>query len=310
MSVGAADFDNDGHPDIFVANDAMENFLFRNQGDGSFEDVALMKGVALGAFGEATSSMAPIFEDLDNDSDLDLLVPDMGYSCLYRNDGELFEEISAISGIAVACGQYTSWAPITMDYDNDGLQDVFITNGDAHHLYTEEDLLLRNKGKLQFEDVSLASGDYFTKAEYVGRGAAFGDYDNDGDVDILVANVNASPVLLRNDGGNESHWLSVRTVGRSSNRDGIGARLILKAGPLSQIREIKTASGYLSSNDPRAHFGLGSLDTVDLLEIRWPSGVIQKMENVPAGQFLVVEETEAETDPQPPAPEARQAETE
>ena len=243
MSVGAADFDNNGYPDVFVANDAMENFLYRNQGDGTFEEVALLRGVAFGEFGEATSSMAPVFEDLDNDADLDLLVPDMGYSCLYRNDGDLFAEVSAVSGIAVACGQYTSWAPVTMDYDNDGLQDLFITNGDAHHLYTEEDLLLRNKGNLTFEDVSLSSGDYFTKAEYVGRGAAFGDYDNDGDVDILVANVNGSadpaaqrrrepqPLAHVSEPWEQRAIATVSALGFS-----------VTAGALQQMREIKTAS--------------------------------------------------------------------
>ncbi|MCP4655750.1 MAG: VCBS repeat-containing protein, partial [bacterium] len=224
MSVGVVDIDGDRHADIFVANDAMENYLFRSQGDGTFKEEALVLGVGFGEFGEATSSMAPIFEDFDGDGDFDLFVPDMGYSCLYRNEGKHFVEMSAISGIAAACGQYTSWAPVTLDYDNDGLLDLYVTNGDAHHLYTEEDLLFRNRGKLRFEDVSLDSGDYFTKSEYVGRGAAGGDWDNDGDVDVLVANVNGPLVLLRNDGGNRNHWLTVRTIGTKSNRDGIGTR--------------------------------------------------------------------------------------
>ncbi len=289
MSVGIADVDGDHDPDIFIANDAMENYLFINGGAGTFKDVALVRGVAYGEFGEATSSMAPIFEDFDNDGDFDLFVPDMGYSCLYRNDGEMFMTMSAASGIAAACGQYTSWAPVTLDYDNDGLLDLFVTNGDAHHLYKEEDLLFKNQGKMRFLDVSLDSGDYFTKSEYVGRGAASGDYDNDGDVDIFVANVNGPGILLRNDGGNRNHWLAVRTVGTKSNRDGVGARVMVSAGGVRQVREVKLASGFLSSSDPRVHFGLGKNKSVEL-QIRWPSGIVQKLGKVTVDQILTVTE--------------------
>ncbi len=289
MSVTAADYDNDGDMDIFVANDAMENYLYRNDG-GVFTNVALELGVALSEFGEATSSMGPTFEDIDNDGDLDLFIPDMGYCCLYRNDGNEFEDVTAAAGISEVCGQYTSWAGAVFDYDNDGYRDIFISNGDAHHLYTEEDLLFRNNGDGTFEDVSLKSGSYFTKAEYIGRGAAFGDYDNDGDVDIFVINMNGPAILLRNDGGNRNHWLTIRTVGTKSNRDGIGARIQIVAGDLKQIAEVKTGAGYLSANDSRVHFGLGKHIKVDLLKIRWPSGTIQTLKNVKADQILTVTE--------------------
>jgi hypothetical protein len=293
MSVGAGDFDNDGDPDIFVANDAMANFLYQNSGKGTFSEIALMRGVAFGEFGEATSSMAPVFEDFDNDADLDLFVPDMGYSCLYRNDGKIFEEISASSGIAEACGQYTSWAPVAVDYDNDGLRDLFVTNGDAHHLYTEEDLLFRNRGRMKFEDVSLTSGAYFTDSEYVGRGAAGGDLDNDGDLDLVVMNVGGPAILLRNDGGNRGHWLMIRTVGTRSNRDGIGARVRVKAGALEQVREVRAASGYLSANDPRTHFGLGPHTAAEVVEVHWPSGAVQSLKKVKANQIVTITEPEA-----------------
>ncbi len=292
MSVTSADFDNDGDMDIFVANDAMENYLYRNNGDGTFANVAMEMSVGLGEFGEATSAMGPTFEDIDNDGDLDLFVPDMGYCCLYRNDGDVFVEITAAAGIAEVCGQYTSWAGAVFDYDNDGYRDIFISNGDAHHAYPEEDLLFRNNHNATFTDVSLRSGDYFSKAEYIGRGAAVGDYDNDGDLDIFVLNVNGSAILLRNEGGNRHHYLSVRTVGTKSNRDGIGARIQVTAGDLKQIAEIRAGANYLSHNDSKAHFGLGAHAQVDRLEIRWPSGIVQTLRDVKADQILTLTEPE------------------
>lgn len=290
MSVGVGDFDNDGDSDIIVSNDAMQNFLFTNQGDGKFKDEALEKGVAFGEFGESTSSMAPAFADLDNDGDLDLFVPDMGFSCLYRNDPIAFMGITAKAGIAAVSGQYTSWAPVMLDYDNNGWVDIFITNGDAHHLYPEEDLLLRNRGNLTFEDVSLKAGAYFSKGEYVGRGAAGGDLDNDGDIDLLVMNVGGPALLLRNDSKNTNHWLTLRLVGTKSNRDGVGARVRLTGGKTTQIGEVTAGSGYLSSDDPRLHFGLGERTRVDRIDIAWPSGITQVLEKVPADQILTITE--------------------
>lgn len=290
MSVTCGDYNNDGRADIFAANDGMENYLFRNNGNGTFTNVAVEMGVAFGEFGEATSAMGPDFQDFDNNGFLDLYVPDMGYSCLYRNNGSMFEEVTAASGIARVCGQFTGWGTACVDYDNDGFRDIYVNNGDAHHLYTQQSVLLRNKGNGKFDDVSLRSGDYFVKKEYVGRGAAFGDYDNDGDVDILATNLNGPAVLLRNEGGNRGHWLTVRTVGTKSNRQGIGARLRVVSGGSSQIAEVKSGSGYLSTSDTRAHFGLGRQTTVDLLEIRWPSGVVQTLKQVRADQILTVKE--------------------
>lgn len=290
MSVTSADYDNDGDMDIFVANDNMENDLYRNNGDGTFTNVALEARVALGGFGEATSSMGPTFADIDNDGDLDLFVPDATFSALYRNDGDGFEEIAATAGIAEVVGQYTSWSGAVLDYDNDGDRDIFITNGDAHRMYTEEDLLLRNNGNGTFTDVSLESGNYFSKAEYIGRGAAVGDYDNDGDLDILVVNVNGPAILLRNEGGNRNHYLLVRTVGTQSNRGGIGARVTVVAGPTKQVAGVTAGLNYLSHNDLRVHFGLGEHTQVDRLEIRWPSGTIQTLRDVKADQILTVTE--------------------
>ena len=221
MGIASCDLDNDGSMDIFVANDAMANYLYRNSGKGTFTDIALLSGTGFGENGEATSAMGPEFGDIDRDGLIDILVPDMDYSCLYRNTGKgFFVQMSAQSGIAAACGQYTSWSGNFFDYDNDGLLDIFISNGDSHHLEPEEDLLFRNMNGKQFQDVSTQTGEDF-QAKFVGRGSAVGDFDNDGDLDILVLNLNDRPRLLRNDGGNRNYWLMVRLRGKQSNRDAV-----------------------------------------------------------------------------------------
>jgi hypothetical protein len=293
MGVSACDIDDDGDEDLYVANDGMENFLYRNRGDGSFEEIALRTGTAFGQNGEATSAMGPEFGDFDGDGLIDLLVPDMGYGCLYRNtDKGYFEEKSAEMGIAAVLGQYTSWSGNFLDYDHDSVLDVFIVNGDAHHLEPEEDTLFRGEAGRRFVDVSAASGPAF-KLKGVGRGSAAADFDEDGDLDLLVLNLNGPARLYRNDGGNSGNWIMVRTVGTASNRDGIGARVRVTAGGKTQVRDIRSSSGYLSQSDPRAHFGLGLLDKVARVEVRWPSGRTSILEGVRANQVLTVTEPEA-----------------
>jgi hypothetical protein len=293
MGVSACDIDDDGDEDLYVANDGMENYLYRNTGNGSFEEIALRTGTAFGQNGEATSAMGPEFGDFDGDGLIDLLVPDMGYGCLYRNtDKGYFEEKSAEMGVAAVLGQYTSWSGNFLDYDHDGVLDVFIVNGDAHHLESEEDTLFRGEGGKSFVDVSAASGPAF-KLKGVGRGSAAADFDNDGDLDLLVLNLNGPARLYRNDGGNRSHWIMIRTVGTASNRDGIGARIRLTAGRITQVRDIRSSSGYLSQSDPRAHFGVGESQKIDHIEVRWPSGRVSTLENVKADQVLTVSEPEA-----------------
>jgi hypothetical protein len=292
MGVTACDIDDDGDEDLFVANDGMENYLYRNRGDGSFEEVAVRTGTAFGENGEATSAMGPEFGDFDGDGLIDLLVPDMVYGCLYRNTGKgFFEEKSAEMGLAAVLGQYTSWSGNFFDYDNDGVLDIFIVNGDAHHLEPEEDTLFRGEGGRSFVDVSSASGPAF-KLKAVGRGSAAGDFDNDGDLDLLVLNLNGPARLYRNDGGNRGNWIMIRTVGTASNRDGIGARVRVKAGGVTQIRDIRSSSGYLSQSDPRAHFGLATSRKVDRIEVRWPSGRISALDNVEVNQVITVTEPE------------------
>lgn len=292
MGVAACDIDADGRPDLYIANDGMENYFYRNRGDGTFKNDALRTGTAFGQNGEATSAMGPEFGDFDNDGLMDLLVPDMGYGCLYRNTGRgYFEEKSAAMGLARPLGQYTSWSGNFADFDNDGWIDIFIANGDAHHLEAEEDLLLRNERGARFTDISAKAGADF-QSKGVGRGSAVGDLDSDGDLDLLVLNINAPPRLYRNDGGNRGHWLMVKTIGTASNRDGIGARIKLLSEGRTQTREIRSASGYLSQSDPRAHFGLGSATKATKLEVRWPSGRTQVLTDVPADQVLVLTEPE------------------
>jgi hypothetical protein len=275
-----------------VANDGMENYLYRNRGDGSFDNIALRAGTAFGENGEATSAMGPEFGDFDGDGLVDLLVPDMRYGCLYRNLGDgVFEERSAEAGLAAVLGQYTSWSGNFFDYDNDGVLDIFIVNGDAHHLEPEEDTLFRGGGG-RFVDVSSASGAAL-EVKGMGRGSAVGDVDNDGDLDLLVLNLNGPARLLRNDGGNRGNWIMIRTVGTASNRDGIGARIRVTAGGVTQLRDVRSSSGYLSQSDPRAHFGLGSAKVVDRVEIRWPSGRASTIEKIEVNQILTVNEPEA-----------------
>ncbi len=291
MSATVADLNNDGFLDIYVANDAMENYYFRNTGKGKFENEGLVMGLAFGEGGQGVSSMGPAIGDVDRDGLLDLYIPDMGYGCLLMNRGDFFEDSTASSNLAVVCGQYTGWGGILFDYDCDGYLDVFVANGNAHHEYTEEDVLLRNDGKGNFVDVAKQSGDYF-KDKYVGRGATFGDYDNDGDLDLLIVNLNKSPKLLRNDGGNRNHWLTIEAKLPGGKTDAIGARVIVTTGSLKQIQDLIPVTGYLSQSDPRRHFGLGKAKKADKVVVRWPNGQITKPKDVKANQFLtIIQET-------------------
>ncbi len=291
MSAAVADLNNDGRLDVYVTNDGMENFYHRNNGKGTFSNEALLTGLAFGEGGQGVSSMGPAVGDVDRDGRLDVYVPDMGYGCLLMNRGEYFEDRTAESKLAVVCGQYTGWGGLLIDYDNDGYLDVFIANGNAHHEYTEEDVLMRNDGTGCFIDVAAQSGDYF-KQKYVGRGATYADYDNDGDLDLLVVNLNDSPRLLRNDGGNRNNWLKVAPKLPGGKSDALGARITVKTGSLTQIHDLIPVTGYLSQADPRAHFGLGKAAKADSVEIRWPNGQTVKLQDVQANRTLTVVQKE------------------
>jgi hypothetical protein len=291
MGVTACDFDLDGFIDVFVANDAMENYFYRNNGNGTFINIAHEAGVAFGLNGEGTSAMGPVFGDVNGDDLFDLFVPDMQYGCLYMNQGDgTFTDATNRSGIAQVLGQYTSWSGNLFDYDNDGWLDAFVANGDAHRMEGQEDVLLRNRGDGTFEDVSGRSGAYFHDCKYVGRGSAVGDFDNDGDLDILILNLGGPAVLLRNDGGNRAGWLTLRLVGTRSNRDSIGATVIVQCGDRRQMSFVGGASGYLSQSDSRVHFGLGTHAKADTIEVRWPSGAKLTLKDVKADQFLTLQE--------------------
>ena len=306
MGMTCGDYDNDGDVDIYVGNDLTPNFLYRNDGDGSFTDVALMAGVAYNEDGKTESSMGIDFGDYDRDGYLDLIVPNFqGESCtLYRNTRNgFFVDESVASGIGLATRAYVGWGTGFLDYDNDGKLDLFISTGhvldnvvlfDARTTYAQRNFLFRNngpgaRGKHTFTDVSSRAGEGLA-VEKASRGAAFGDYDDDGDVDILVVNCGDGPTLLRNDGGNRNHWLRVETEGVTSNRDGIGARVEVTSGDWVQIREVKSGSSLYSRNDLRVSFGLGDRSTVDRLEIRWPSGIVDRFINLSADQSLTVRE--------------------
>jgi hypothetical protein len=290
MGVTAADFDGDGYPDIYVANDKTENFLFRNKHDGTFEEMALDAGAAFGQNGESTSAMGPVFFDMENRGAADLWVSDSKYNRLLRAGGKRdFTDVTQKAGISQFTAQYTSWGTGAYDFDNDGWRDIFIFHGGLIHLVPQEHSVFRNRGGGKFEDVSASAGPFF-QAKTVGRGACFADYDTDGRVDAFLVNLGAKGQLLRNTTPAPGHWIKVRLVGTKSNRDGIGAVVEVTAAGMKQRAERVAASGYLSQDDWRLHFGLGASARAERIEVAWPSGVRQTLENVAADQVVTVRE--------------------
>lgn len=288
MGAVACDLDGDGDVDIYVTNDAMANNLWINDGQGHFTDQADEMGTAFGEGGQGVSSMGPFVADVDRNGLLDILVPDMGYSSLmFQVRRGFFTDVTAHSGVALLCGQYTGWGGLLIDYDNDGYVDLFIANGDPHHLYVEESTLARYDGKGKFIDVARQSGGFF-HAKHVGRGAALGDFDNDGDLDILMMTLDGPPHLLRNDGGNRRNWLKIDAVRRDTGMAAIGATVTILANRMRMVQPVMAVNGYLTSGDPRPHFGLGAAEQAESVEIRWPDGKQQVLENVKANQILKV----------------------
>ncbi|MDE2736733.1 MAG: CRTAC1 family protein [Gemmatimonadota bacterium] len=300
MSALFGDYDDDGWPDLIVANDSTPNLLFRNLQDGRFAEEALMAGVAYSGEGVTQGCMGAAWGDYDNDGLFDLFVTNFAdeYNALYRNEGGgFFADVSFVAGIGTAPAELVSWGTGFFDYDNDGDRDLFVANG---HTYPQADLPRVNSSYEQinslFEnrdgrlvEVSAAAGPGFALRR-VSRGTSFADYDGDGDTDLFILNLNGPPALLRNDGNHDNHYLLVRTVGTKSNRDGIGARVIISAGGQSQHAEVQSGGSYLSHNDLRLHFGLGQAERVDRLEVRWPSGAVQVLSDIAADQVLTVVE--------------------
>jgi hypothetical protein len=290
MGVTAFDYDGDGYPDIYVSNDKTENFLFHNKKNGTFEEVATDLGVAYGQNGESTSSMGPVFADIDHDGVPYLWVTDSKDNRFMKWNGkDQFQDKSADSGIAQMTGQYVSWASGIYDLDNDGQLDILVFHGGLIHMVPQEHSVLRGSGKGKFEDVSNATGPIFN-VKTVARGGCFGDYDNDGKVDAFLVNLGSAGTLLHNNSTNAGHWLTVSLNGTKSNRAGIGAALELTAGGVKQSAQRVAGSGYLSQDDGRIHFGLGSLTKVDKLVVRWPSGQVQTIDNPAIDKVLTVEE--------------------
>jgi len=290
MGVGAADVDDDGFVDIFVANDHTLNFLWHNEGGKHFTDIGTKSGTAFSQAGESTVSMSVDFADYNRDGLLDIFVSDDNYCSLYENQGNaVFTDKAMSAGISTQAAQFVGWSSSFLDYDNDMDVDIYKTNGALKHLYGHEDQLFQNQGNGKFTDISLELGKYFSE-EYVGRGTCIGDYDNDGDLDVFIVNLNEHSKFLRNNKGNQNNWLIINIKGTTSNRDGIGARVKITAGGLIQTAQKKSTVGYLSQNDPRIHFGLAKNETVEKIEVKWPSGKTQVLENVKANQILDIKE--------------------
>lgn len=297
MGVTAADFDGDGWPDIYVANDRTENFLFHNKHDGTFEEIASDAGVAYGQNGEATSSMGPVFADITGSGLLDLWVSDAHYNRLMKNSGKGgFDDIGIVSGLSQANAQYVSWGSGVYDLDNDGWLDIMVFHGGLIHMIPQEHSVFRGLGQGRFEDVSETAG-AVVNTRTVARGACFADYDNDGKVDAFVVNLGARGTLLRNVSTGTGHWIAIRLRGArteksktGSNRDGIGARAEVWAGGREQVAERVASSGYLSQDDGRLHFGLGAANQVDKIVVHWPSERAQTLENLSVDRVLTIEE--------------------
>jgi hypothetical protein len=288
MGLTVFDYDDDGDLDLFQANDHQKNFLFRNDGKANFEEVGETSGVALNDQGLPAGSMHGSIGDVDGDGLIDLLVVDLEHGALYRNLGNgLFEDVSARSGLRDIFEGLGVWAAAFLDYDNDGDLDIFSTNGMADLIVDQPPLLLENDGSGHFRNVGMRRASYF-RGRRSGRGAAVWDFDNDGDLDILVSHIDlkGTPTLLKNEGGNQNHWLAMTLVGVESPAAAVGAKVTLVAGAHRQVAVNQPANSYLSSNDPRIFFGLGGRKRVDRVEVRWGDGSLDVLHDLAADRFI------------------------
>jgi hypothetical protein len=306
MTAIAADFDNDGWPDIFVACDSTSSFYFRNKHDGTFEEEGIVRGVALNEDGMEQAGMGVGVGDYDLDGNLDLFKTHFAddTNILYRNDGKgNFEDVTIRSGLGVET-RYVGWGAAMVDLDNDGLPDLFYVTGSVYpevekkvpaYPYRTPRVVFRNLGGGKFEELIAEAGPGVA-AVHSSRGCAFGDFDNDGDVDVLIVNLNEPPSLLRNDVSSSRHWLKVKLIGSKSNRSAIGSRVTVAYGGRKQAQEVLSQSSFYSANDPRLHFGLGAETKADIT-VRWISGRVDQFPGVAAGQVVTIREGEGIVDP-------------
>ena len=298
-----ADYDDDGDPDIFVANDSSPNFLFRNEGSGRFSDQSLRTSTAYGEMGNSQAGMGASWGDFNGDGCPDIFVTNFedDYNTLYHNNGGgRFTDVSFAAGVAQPSLNYVGFGTNFMDFDNDGDLDIFVANGHVYPAigtggtgatYAQADHLFENLGNGSFALLSPVTDD--TATMRVSRGSCAGDLDDDGDLDLFVSNLNDRPAMLRNDAGNSQNWVAFQLLGSFSNRDAIGARVRLFAGGNSQVRDILCGSSFLCSEDRRAHFGLGPATRIDSVKVRWPSGIVQRLADVPINTYNIIEEAES-----------------
>src|SRR5580692_3209144 len=298
MGVAFADYDGDGFTDIFVSNDSIPSFLLHNNGDGTFTDVALLAGVAYNENGKAVAGMGTDFRDIDNDGLPDIFLTAMYGDTfpLYRNQGKgQFEDVAEATGIAAMTTPFTAWGTGIFDFDNDGNKDIFAAGSAIldnsmevnHKPYPLPNFLYRNLGNMRFRDVSGGAGTGFS-VPGAHRGAAFGDLNNDGKIDVVVTVLNGEPQLLMNRSQNHNHWIILKLVGVADNRDGLGTRVKITTANGVQYNQATTAVGYNSSSDKRVYFGLQNATVVDQIELVWPTGVKQVLNHVTADQILTI----------------------
>jgi hypothetical protein len=302
MGLGIADFDQDGWPDVFVANDTEPNFLFRNLGNGKFEEIGFAAGVAYPEAGRALSGMGADARDIDDDGKPDIFHTALSSETMpvFRNQGNnTFLEMTARAGVSSLSLSRAGWSCGIVDLNNDGRKDLFVSGGDVmdpagefREKVRQTNLVLANLGGFKFADATPGAGPDFSTKRGTHRGGAFGDLDNDGRVDAVVTALDEGVEVWRNVSPAPNRWLSVRTIGTKTNRDGIGAEITLTTPSGPRHGHVNTAVGYGGASDPRVHFGLGKDETVTRLEVRWPSGVVQVLENVPSNQVVVVREPE------------------
>ena len=295
LGVITSDFDDDGLIDIFVANDSTPNFHYRNQGNGTFKEIGFIAGTAVNENGSEQGSMGVTVGDYDHDGKLDLFVTNFAdeYNVLYHNNGNnSFTDLSYAAQVAAVSLPYVGWGTKFFDYDNDGWVDLFVANGHVYPQlpsYRQRRLIHKNNRDGTFTEVTAQFGSVLSESR-ASRGVAFGDIDNDGDVDLLITDLDGPPQLLRNDGGNTNNSILIKTVGVKSNRSGIGARVKVVAGDLTQVDEVRSGDSYISQSDLRLHFGLDKRTKVDLIEVRWPSGTVDKITGLGVNKIVTIKE--------------------